>query len=362
MQYELKSRQVCLFFIAFMPLTKLFMLPSVLAGINGEDMWISTVINVLIDFVTLFILTISARRAKTNFYGLLENSFGKIGSKVILSFYLLYFILKAVLPLNEQKDYVEYTLYTLMPTSYYFLPFFIAAFYICVKNLRVIGRASDIMWIITAVGIIVLFSLSISNADFGALLPVGAKGLANTVKGSYFSLAWFGDSVYLVFFIGEFVCNKKDCLKIMLSYAVGAFIVIAFMIIFYCIFTSIAHRQRFALTEISKYTTVINNIGRFDYLGILFLLLSNIFSLSLPLFFACKILNYVCGFSKKWISPLIVVGIQLIISIFLQQYFYSIENLIINYGGIFFFIIGNVLPCLTLILTKKENSYANTQS
>ncbi len=365
MTYQLKTRQVCLFFIAFLPITKLFTLPSVLATFADEDMWISAILNALLDLATLVALIFTCKRANTNFYGMLEGVFGKIGAKIIVALYFIYFMLKAILPINEQKDYVEFTLYTLLPTTFYFLPFFIVALYCCTKKLRVIGRVADIMWGVSIIGLSLLFVLSISNADFSAILPIGARGFSNIIKGSFNGIPWFGDSLYLVFFAGEFAYQKKDGVKILLSYIAGLLIVIFFMIIFYSIFTSIAHRQRFALTEISKYTTVINNTGRFDYLGILMILLSNFFALSTPLYFGARTLEYICKFKKNWIAPLIVVSIQFIISVFLYQYFHSIERFIVNYASFYFILMANILPALTVLLTlkkKKEIKYEYQKS
>ena len=134
--------------------------------------------------------------------------------------------------------------------------------------------------------------------------------------------------------------------------------VLFFAIIFYSIFTSIAFRQRFALTEISKYTTVINNIGRLDYVGILMLLLSNLVSLSLPLYFCCKILNRIFNLKKLWIAPIITLGLHVLIMIFLTEYYATIERLFLGYGALFFFIFGNVLPLITVFLSKKGEEYA----
>ncbi len=355
---QLSTRQICFFFIAFLPITKIFTLPSVLATFADEDMWISAIINALLDIATLVALIFTCKRTNTNFYQMLESVLGKIGSKIIVGLYFIYFMLKAILPINEQKDYVEFTLYTLLPTTFYFLPFFIVALYCCSKRLRVIGRVADIMWIVTLIGISLLFVLSISNANFSAILPIGARGFSNIIKGSFNGVAWFGDSLYLVFFAGEFAYKKKDGIKILLSYLAGILIVILFMIIFDSIFTSIAHRQRFALTEISKYTTVINNTGRFDYLGILLILLSNFFALSTPIYFGARTLEYICEFKKTWIAPLIVVVIQFAISVFLYQYFSSIENFIINYASFYFLLMANVLPIFTLLLTLKKKKQA----
>ena len=56
--YQLHLRQICLFFIAFSPILRVFMLPSLTAQISGEDMWISSVFNVLIDFISIIAIII----------------------------------------------------------------------------------------------------------------------------------------------------------------------------------------------------------------------------------------------------------------------------------------------------------------
>lgn len=362
MQKELKTRQICLFFIAFLPLSKIFTLPSIIAKQAVEDMWLSSLLNFIIDGVVLVLLIVAMRKSNLTVYQLLEKYLGKLGSKILLFLYVIYFNIKALLPINEQKDYVQFTLYTLMPTLAYFLPFFIVAFYLSIKRLRAIGRISDILWFITLSGFFLLFSLSFANADFSAILPVGARGIKNIVKGSYFSLPWFGDSLYLLFFIGEFAYKKRDGIKIALSYLLGMLCVILFMIIFYCIFTSIAFRQRFALTEISKYTTVINNTGRLDYLGILLLLLSNLFALSLPIFFSVKLLVYVFNVKRQWIVSLIVVGLHFLISVFLSEFFFSIEHLSTTVLGVYYLLLGNILPIIFACLFIKENNREHQKS
>ena len=204
MKFELKSRQICLLFIAFLPIIKLFTLPSVVSAISSEDAWISTLINCLFDIITLIVLIFSCKKAKMGFFDILKNVLGNIGAKCVMGLYFIFFMLKAVLPINETKDYVEFTLYTLLPTTFYFLPFFIVALYFCTKRLRLIGRLSDVMWIITLIGLFLLFTLSISNADFTAIMPIGAQGVAKILRGSFCSLPWFGDCVYLMFVLGEF--------------------------------------------------------------------------------------------------------------------------------------------------------------
>ena len=361
--YQLKSRQVCLFIIAFFPITKLFVLPSILASFSNENMWISSLISIILDLLTLIPVVYAFKNANAPFFTLVEVRLGKIGSKIIMAIYFIYFSVKLLFPLSEQKDFVETTLYTLSPSIFYFLPFFIVAFTLSLKKLRVIGRCSDLIWLVSLLGIIILLALSVTNADYTAILPIGVKGYAQILKGSFSSLNWFGDVAFLIFFIGEFKYEKNTSLKIFLSYLVSALLIIAFMITFYSIFTSIAFRQRFALTEISKYTTVINDIGRFDYVAISLILFSNLFALSLPLFFCSKILDFIIGKKIRYLSPIICALIHFTLILILRDKLYGLQKLVTGYGGFFFLVMGNILPALSPLLIKKEKfSYEKSKA
>ncbi len=355
--YQLKTRQICFFIIAFLPITKFFSLPSLIAKQAGEDLWISVLISLAIDFITLIPIVLVCKKTDKTFFEIIEDVFGKNGAKIIAFLYVIYFMAKAILPLNEQKDYVEFTLYTLTPNVFYFLPLFLLALYMCFKRLRMLGRLADILWLVTINGFLTLVFLSLPNADFSSILPIGASGITNILRGSLTCFNWFGDSVFIMLLIGTFKWEKKSALKIFLSFLIGAIMVLSFMIIFYSIFTSIAFRQRFALTEISKYTTVINNLGRFDYIGIFMILFSNMFALCLPLYFSSKLLDYIFSIKKLWISPVIVVFVQLFITLFFYEYFVSIEAFMTTHFVFYFLALGNILPIIITLITLRRTKY-----
>jgi hypothetical protein len=272
--------------------------------------------------------------------------------KVFIFLYLIYFLVKGFLPISEQKTYVEVTLYETVPNFLYFTPFLIVAFYLAIKHIRILGRCADIMWLFTAIGYILLFSLSISNADLTAVYPLGAGGIKKILQGSYAGLNWYGDCVYFAFFLGRFKFDRKKGYKIPLSFILSCFMTLVFIVVFYCIFTSIAFRQRFALTETSKYTSVINSIGRFDYVGIIFLLTTSVISLALPIYFATDICVYLFKLKARILPALIIALAYFFALRFLSEYYRSIEKFIITYGGFAFLILGNVLPALTMFLKK----------
>ena len=363
MQKPLSVRQVCFVFIAFMPVTKFFILPSIIAQISSNDMWISVLISILFDFLTLVVILSTMRKTNLCFFDLLKEVLSEKGAKIVMYFYLFYFLLKSVIPVFEQKDYIEHTLYINNPSFLYFIPFFFFSYYLGTKKLRGIGRASDVLFLSTIIGFTLLIILSFHSIDLFAIFPILKTKPGKILLGSYVGANWFGDSVYAMFFIGELALNKKDSKKITLAFILQSLITLLFMVIFYCTFSSIAFRQRFALTEISKFTTVINNTGRLDYFGIFLILLSCAFSLSLPLYFASKIMNALFNFKQTFIAPLICNLSVLVIVIMCNQFVYSIQKIILTYFSAFFILLSNVFPIVFCSIANKhlkEKNYATT--
>lgn len=354
--YPLKLRQVCFLIIALFPITKILLLPALVSGVAKEDMWISTLINITLDFITIIFLIFACKKQDKNFFELMEYYF-KGGAKVVYIVYLITFLIKAIIPIIQQKMYVDITLYEVFPNYLMFLPFFLFSAYFCVKKLTAFGRIADIVWTFTLFGFIFIFCLSITNCDFSSLLPIGANGIKNIFLGSKIGFSFFGDSVYLLFLVGNFKFEKKGTLKLILSFLASSLITLLFFVIFYTTFTFIAFRQIFALTDISRYATVINNIARFDYLAIFSILFSGIFSLILPLYFSTILAQKIFSFKNKVVPSIIVNGLIFLIIIIFNKFYFSIENAVINYLGIFIFFTTNILPIVFSFMFIKEKKY-----
>ncbi len=359
---QLKTRQICFFFLTFMPVIKIFMMPSIVSGISNEDGWLSVLLSVFVDFSILALLVFTFRKNDTDFFSVIEETFGKTISKIIMVIYALFFFVKALLPISEQRDFIDLTLYPVISVPITFIPFFFVLFYLCTKKLRVLGRLSDAVWVISIIGFILILALSFSNTDFTAMLPIGASGLKNIIKGSFASSVWFGDTLYFLFFIGEYEHKKGDGRKILLSYLLSSLLVIAFIIVFYSTFTSIAFRQRFALTEISKYTTVIYNLGRFDYIAIFLILFSSVIALSVPLYLSNRLLKKAFNVKKEWPFALGICVLIFIFFTFFNEYLASFEYFATNLFGYFYICIGVIFPIVLCIIKGVKNAKKRLQN
>lgn len=348
-----RIRNVCLFFIAFLPATKIFLLPHVLARAAGADMWISAAVNVVLDAITLFSAFVLWKRyGGKDYYEILTLNIGKIGANIVYAAYFFYFFFKAFTLVNEQKLYVERTLYENTANFFTFLPFFVFCAYLASKKIFVLGRLADIMFLCTAIGLIILYALAFSNTDFTAVLPVGASGAGRILKGSFSALNWFGDGVYLFFLMGSVPPEKRALGKLLPSYFAAGLFPVPCMLMFYGIFSSVAVRQEFAMTEIAKYSVAINNIGRFDYVAIFALLFTGAAAMSLPLYFATECVLKIAGIEKRAYVAAAVSAAMFALVTLLREHYATALDITVGATAAFYLAMGNVVPLLSLFLKR----------
>ena len=124
--------------------------------------------------------------------------------------------------------------------------------------------------------------------------------------------------------------------------------------VFYSIYGSIAERQYYAIMKMSKYSITLSNIGRFDYLASLLLLMVSVFQISLPLIFASISLNSCFAFKNKFISPFIVFAVEIAFSFLSQNDFFSVVNFTQKYTVWFFIIMTYVIPFILFLLVRRK--------
>lgn len=352
----LKARQIAFLFIAFLPVTKFMSMPKTAAELAGENLWIAILINILIDLASIIALLFADRFCGMTFYDLMESFGGTVFAKIILCLYFLFFLIKAFPGLIETSVFVQNTLYETSPTAFSFVPFFITAFYLCSLKLRAIGRLSDVLWLFTLAGFVIVMSLSFESADYAALLPILKNG-KNVMKASAKISGWFSDSAYFLFMIGRFDKEKRSFSKIISGYSAAAVLILIFSAAFYAVFESLAPTELFPLAEISKFSSVINAVGRFDYLGIFMLILTAVPATALPVFFAARALKKVTGIKKTWITALVCILSEFVAVIIFKNYYKSISLFINEKLWLWRLLIGNgiplTMPFIALAVRKK---------
>jgi hypothetical protein len=351
---NITTKNLSLIIIIGFTLGKLFVLPALLAGYVNESLWISTLINMLVDLLLLFIVCYFLKNTDKTFPELLKISFGDKGGKIISFLYFLFFICKAFIPILEQKNTIEFTFYETQPTLFTFMPFFIVAFYITIKGLKPFAKSIEFCIWIFGFGLVVTILLSLFAGDYTNLLPIFSKSPRQLLGASFKSILWYGDPVFLLYFLGYAKRDNAVTKKLSLSFALYSFITILVFVIFYSIFSSIAERQYYAILKMSKYSITLSNIGRYDYIASLLLSAISVYLTALPLMLASISLNDCFSFKNKFISPIIVFAISVTLTLLTQNFFFPSIEFTQNYLAYFFIIMTYILPLLLLLLLNRR--------
>ncbi|MDE6373705.1 MAG: spore germination protein, partial [Clostridia bacterium] len=172
MNNKISSRQICFILIAYNAASKLLLYPTHAANTVGNALIFSALFNLVLQTIIIWSVSYLCSRTDKTFFGLLENTFGKVTARIIYAFFALYFIASAVIPMNEQQLLVHDSFYDTIPSLMIFLPFFIFSIYAGVKSFTNVGRCADICLPVFAVTIACFLIMAGGEADFTNLAPV----------------------------------------------------------------------------------------------------------------------------------------------------------------------------------------------
>lgn len=350
---KLKLRQLYLFLAGMLPLGKLILYPSTLAGLAESDLLFSALLSFLVEGAVVWsILFLSSKTDKT-FYELLENTFGEIVARIVYGVFALYFLFYAILPITEQSLLIRSAFFDTQISPFVILPFFFLSLYLCTKGYKMIGRSADLLAPLGLVCLIGILGFAFGSTELTNLLPVG-KHAADIPKASLFTLNWFSDGALLLFLLGHYRYEKGGVWKGMLCYAIGAVLVLLMLAAFYGIFSTIAIRQNGGFSRIGKYFPGLTTLGRVDYLLIYLVTLPMLFYVTLPLQICVECLE-ICFRWQKRIPLSVIVNLLAMALVFLSQYLpLRIETLVNEKLWFFFLLFSYLIPVLAWTLRRKS--------
>ena len=311
----------------------------------------SALINFILDGLLLIVVLKILNDSKgISFYEYLTLKVRKFLAKVIVFTIVIFLIAKTFIPFLEQKNSVELTFYETQPSDLTYIPVYVLVFYIAYKGLTSFSKSVNIVVFALILGVITVLALSLSAAEYYRVLPIFQVPIKTVLNGSFKTLLWFGDPLYLLFFSKKILKTEKLNLKISLGYIISTLIFIGGLITFYAVFEGLAPRQYFAPLKMSKYSVTLSNIGRFDYFATLLIITANVYSLALPLTISSSLLNEVFKSKNEWVFPLIITTISLTLTIIFSKGFYARLAFMQNYFIWFLLIVNYALPLLILLV------------
>lgn len=225
------SRQLVAIIFVLGLATKMFMLPVFLIRTAGRDAYIALAVFCAIDLIALIFGIIALKVSpNTDFFALLQKTFGKPLAKIISLIIGLFMFAKLIIATTETVTY-----YADNATSDFKMPFMIIIlmiFLIAVSahTLRSICRLNEFVAPVIIVCIVVLATIVLATGfDFANILPV-MRSPAAFEKAIFSHSVWLGDFTPIILFIGRTKLKKHTGLCVgaagFISCAVSVFIAI----------------------------------------------------------------------------------------------------------------------------------------
>ncbi len=354
MNEKISVRQICFILFAYNAATKMLLFPTFAAEAAGNALIFPILFDLAVQTAVVWSVAYLSSRTDKTLFALLEDNLGKVAARVIYALLGLWFLLSAVVPVNEQQLLVHDAFYDTMPSLWIFMPFFVFAVYAGVKSLTNVGRCADLCFPIFLFCTLSFMVMAVEGADFTALLPV-LKGPFNKVAGlGVSSLYRFSESTFLLIFMGHYKYGKGDAAKMTLSYAAGGIAAVAFITLFYCVYGPLAPTRSFALSSISVFFPSISYVGRIDlyllYAFDIVALFATVLNIQAFVHCMCKVFSRDC----RIIYSLAACAALIAVTFAVNNNFITLQKAAAGWFWIPALAFAYILPPLAWILRRKR--------
>lgn len=351
---KISVRQICFILIFYTAASKLLMYPTMLADYSGRDLLFSALINFLIQAIVIWAVAYLSSKTQKTLFELIKDSLGEVTARVIYGLFALFFTVCTILPLFEQKLYVNAIFYDTAPTILIFLPIFLFTVYAGSKSFKNIGRCADVCMPIFAICIAFIFFMSFTEADFSNILPILKTPATRIFGGSLKTSLSFLEPAYLLMFLGHFRYKKGDAAKITLSYVLGAVIILMFLALFYGIYGEITSSRQFAISKTSLYFSAIDIVGRIDLYALYAMEVVMLFAFVINIQLAVHCLVKCTGWDCPEILSLAVNAVLATILLTCNHFFTAIQTFFANWLWIAVVLFAVIAPLTAWTLKRRQ--------
>ena len=207
MEKAVNSKQMAtLIFMSVMAL-KIFMAPGLFLIYSGRNGWIPMAIFVCIELVEILLVLIVIKiNPNMTFLQIMQKTFGKVLTKIILAVLITILTVKLTLMLGEVRMFFSTSTLGSVDFGVSLAALLTIFVLFSLKGLRPFARMAQLFFPFMIGALILLFMLTVKNLDLSGLLPVESVGVGECMK--RFPL-WFGDVAVLLVFAGEVKTEKK---------------------------------------------------------------------------------------------------------------------------------------------------------
>lgn len=359
---RISINQFALMYLLLIAGGKFLKLPSMLAADVGHDSWLTLCFSFLWDAICLTFLLWAIRINKDSqldISAILNNTVSKVVAKIILIIFFVMFVVRNNILLASCYKMFAVTFDVSTNWIVYIIPVVALSVLTLKLGFNSVARASQLLFGIIFICVIVLIASPLSQVDFGYVLPIGEAGWGKIVSTSFLRSFWFTDYVFIYLLLDNVKVKKHVFSPVLTAFAIGAFVTIAMNAMFVALYGDLAPQFDLAMSKIGVHFVSKSSNGRWDWLTLSIWLIS-VF-IKIVVFFICsyKCLEKIFEFN---VNKLNIWAIGAITALFMLPIFLPIEialSTVVAYGLIPFAVVQYALPIAMPFLTKAAQAKLN---
>ena len=359
----INARQLAFFIAFFLPMGKLLELPSRLTSYAGGDLLIAALVGLVMEGLAISSVLLFCKRTRLSPLHFIEVKFGKPTASVVRLLYAFFLLLFATLPLFDLEKFSHAAFSDTSPTFFVFTPFFLLCGFICLRGIQSIGRVSDLTPVLFLLPIVGLMAMAVGQADFSRLLPVMEKSLSVSIKACWKTLPYFSFGGLFLPLCSGYQYEQGDEKKLLPALAVGAFLTLLFLAVFFSVFGLLGAKEHFAVMKIAQFFPALKFVGRIDLLLVYTLSICLMYYTAFPLQLFTQLFTDSLSLKSKLPTAVSLSVALYFLVLFGNKYTTRIHSYFISYLPPIFLLFSALLPLLFLIFSiKKDTGRASTKA
>lgn len=301
MTKSISRYQAVAVFLIVMFSVKFNRLLGLIAETFHRDGWIFLLFFLIFDLVMLLIVLKTADYlGDVPFFEGLRQKVGPVFSKILIVLISVFFFFKLLLPIRGINDTFNNVIFDGLAWEWFSIPLLFLIVFLAAKGFPTIARTSEIVLFFVVVGFAFIVLLAFPTAFFEKLLPVKMPSITRFTEGFKKYSLWFGDFFLLYFFIGK--VDRKHFKKAMVISQVVFYAVLTIMfIVFFGIMDNLAAFQRVSLVSITEASLLGFDLGRLDWILVLFVITSSVLGAGIYGFAASEAMSQVTTIKRRYV-------------------------------------------------------------
>ncbi len=358
---KIYARQIAFAAAFILPLGKFLETPSILSKFAKGDILLPALLHFLVQSLILLALLYASSKSDKPLLLRLKEKLGK-GTYILFAVYALYFLYAALLPLLDLEKFVYAVFFDTAPTTFSFGAFFLLLAFVCSKGIKSLGRCADLSLFLFLLPFLALVGMACFNTDLTRLLPFFGTHARGVAKAFVKSTPHFSDAALLLPLISSFSYKKRDGVKIMTGYWVGALFTLSFFAVFFGVFSTLAPREHYAFSKIAQYFSALDVVGRIDLLFVYLLSVVLLFYTCLPLVYVTELTSSLFHTQRKTIFSAVLSFLLFLFVLFANQYYDALYGVVGGRLPAIFWFVADLLPTFLFLLPSKNATPALKKS